>query len=93
MESDFCDRPPTAEDALRIGYIDHENADTWVTLAESKAWNWQQGCMLQWLGPDYECYVIFNDRRDGRFVSIIIDMENKETVSQGPAVYAVHPNG
>ena len=33
-------------------------------IAETRAWNVQQSCMLQWLGPDYKNRILFNDYRD-----------------------------
>lgn len=43
-------------------------------IAETKSWNVQQGCMLQWLGPDFNRKIIYNDFRDGDYVSIILDI-------------------
>jgi len=28
---------------------DLQDGDRWIELGETRAWNWQQGCMLQWL--------------------------------------------
>ncbi|HDQ16107.1 MAG TPA: glycosyl transferase [Bacteroidetes bacterium] len=33
---------------------------TVIKLTETKAWNWQQGCMFQWLGPTGK-KIIYND--------------------------------
>ncbi len=33
---------------------------TITKITETKAWNWQQGCMLQWLPRDNDLF-IFND--------------------------------
>ena len=48
MEVDFEHRSPTADDVIKIGMVDLEDGDRWIELGESRAWCWQQGCMLQW---------------------------------------------
>ena len=54
LETEFMDRPPTAEDRAVIGLIDLEDGNRWKPLAETTAWNWQQGTMLQWVGTEPE---------------------------------------
>jgi len=76
-----------------IGLIDTANGDAWTPLAETRAWNWQQGCMLHWLDDGRGGKIIFNDRRDGRFVSRIVDVRGgPERVIDRP-VYAVNRTG
>ena len=70
MEVDFEHRSPVADDVIRLGVIDTEKGDSWREIGTTRAWNWQQGCMLQWI-PGSRDEVIWNDRRDGRFVSVI----------------------
>ena len=48
MEVDFEHRSPTPDDVIRIGMVDLQDGDRWIELGESRAWCWQQGCMLQW---------------------------------------------
>ncbi len=53
MEVDFEYRSPTADDVLGIGMVDLQDDHAgglprWIELGESRAWGWQQGCMLQW---------------------------------------------
>lgn len=63
-------------------------------VAESKSWNVQQGCMAQWLGPDYRNKIIFNDFRDGKYVSVIKNVITgmEESVISAP-VYTVSADG
>jgi len=44
--------------------VDLNSGDTWTQLGESRAWCWQQGCMLQWR-PGSKNEIIWNDRPDG----------------------------
>jgi hypothetical protein len=62
-------------------------------IAETNSWNVQQGCMLQWLGPDYSKKILFNDFRDGKYCSIILDLKDRtEKVFHRP-VYNVSNDG
>lgn len=87
----FMDRPPTPDDPLVIGVIDPSGE--WTPLAETRAWNWQQGCMLQWLENDSRGEIIFNDIQDDRFISRILNIHTgKERVLERP-VYTVSRDG
>ncbi len=87
----FENRSPTADDTIRIGMVDLNDNDRWIDLGETRAWNWQQGCMLQWL-PGSRTEVIYNDRADGQFVSHILDVKSgKKRTLPGP-VYMIGPD-
>ena len=89
---DFEHRSPRADDVIQVGMIDLQDGDRWIELGESRAWNWQQGCMLQWL-PGSKEDVVWNDRVDGRFVSHVMNVRTrKKRTLPGPA-YAVSPDG
>lgn len=62
-------------------------------LAETKAWNVQQSCMLQWLGPDFSSRILYNDYRDGRYVSVILTLATMEEKVIPAAVYSVSADG
>ena len=61
MSVPFEHRSPEPDDVIMIGMVDLEDNDRWIDLGESRAWNWQQGCMLQWL-PGSDSTVLWNDR-------------------------------
>lgn len=62
-------------------------------LATTHTWNVQQGCMMQWLGPDYDHEIIYNDFRDGKYVSVVLDVfTGTERVLAMP-VYSVAADG
>ncbi|MFW5858011.1 MAG: hypothetical protein ACOCX4_09045 [Planctomycetota bacterium] len=92
MEVDFEGRSPRAEDRIRIGLVDLADGDRWVDLGGTRAWCWQQGCMLQWL-PGSDRKVIYNDREADRFVSRILDVETGEVETVPHPVYALSPDG
>ena len=77
--------------------IDTEKAETDPDrvnkIAESKAWNVQQSCMLQWLGPDFSSRILFNDFREGKYVSVIKDLKSGKERIIPAAVYSVSSDG
>jgi len=72
---------------------DKSDSTRYRTLAETRTWNVQQGCMLQWLGPDYSQRVIYNDFRDGAYCSVILDVFTLEEKVIPEPVYTVSADG
>lgn len=89
---DFDRRAVTAEDTATVGYWDLESEE-FVKLGETSAFNWQQGSMLQWLLPEYGRRVVYNDRRDGEFCAVIVDIETGDERTLSSPVYTIHPSG
>lgn len=70
-----------------------ENQNRVRVLATTHTWNVQQGCMMQWLGPDFNHEIIYNDFRDGRYVSVVLDVfSGAERVLAMP-IYSVAADG
>ena len=92
MEVAFENRSPTAADAVRVGMVDLEENDRWIELGRSRAWCWQQGCMLQWL-PGSRTEVLWNDREGDRFVCRMLDVQTRAARTIPFPVYAVSPDG
>jgi hypothetical protein len=88
----FEHRSPTAEDEIEVGMVDLHESDRWIPLGTTKAWCWQQGCMLQWI-PGSESKVIWNDRQKDRFVSHILDVKTGDKRTLPTPIYALSPNG
>jgi len=93
MKAGFMDRMQTKDDILEIGCFNWQNSNEFIKLAETKAWNWQQGCMLQWIGPEFNKRIIYNDRINNKFVSIIMDIKTKEKTVLPMAVYTLRSDG
>lgn len=91
MEVDFEHRSPTPDDEISVGMVDLHDGDRWIELGRSKAWCWQQGCMLQWL-PGTRSEVIWNDRDGDRFVSHVMDVKTGSKHTIPAPVYAVSPD-
>jgi len=91
-EVEFEGRSPRAEDTIRVGMVDLQDNDRWIDLGESRAWNWQQGCMLQWV-PGSKTDVIWNDRVDGEFVSHIVNVKTARKRTIPSPVYTLATSG
>ena len=85
-------RTPEKGDVLEIGLIDLEDDCRWTKLGESRAWSWQQGCMLQWV-PQSSTDVIWNDREGDRYVSRIVNVKTGAMRTLPKAIYALSPDG
>ncbi|MFO8068221.1 MAG: hypothetical protein R6U11_11635, partial [Bacteroidales bacterium] len=92
-KASFEGRMPYANDTVEIGYFNLEKNNKWHVLGRSNAFNWQQGAMLQWLGPDFNSKVIFNDVESGRFVARIVNVATNEMKTIPHAVYGITPDG
>lgn len=92
MRVAFEHRPPRPEDMIKIGIIDTADGDRWHELGETRAWNWQQGCMLQWV-PGSKSEVIWNDRQGEQFVAHIVDVGTQKKRTLPAPVYNLSPDG
>ena len=88
----FEHRSPTPDDEIEVGMIDLQDNDRWIPLGKTCAWNWQQGCMLQWV-PGTESQVVWNDRQQDRFVCHIMDVKTRDKQTLPSPIYALSPNG
>ena len=63
----FADRIPEVGDIAEVGYITIKDK-VFHKVAETNAWNFQQGALLQWYDEEN---IIYNDFRDNKFCAII----------------------
>lgn len=92
LEADFMDRRPGPDDVARVCVIDTQEGNSRRVIGETRAWNWQQGCMLQWL-PGAADTAIYNDRDGDRFVARVVNVRTGERRTLPMPVYAVSPDG
>ncbi|MCX7887632.1 MAG: hypothetical protein N3B01_10330 [Verrucomicrobiae bacterium] len=88
----FEGRSPSSEDVIRVGMVDTQDGDKWIELGTSRAWNWQQGCMLQWV-PGSTGEVAWNDRDGNRFVCHILDVHSGKRRTLPAPFYCLSPDG
>lgn len=92
-EATFNDRPPGVDDAVSVGLIRLDDGRHFEPLASSRAWNWQQGAMMQWHPAEPERWFVHNDCQDGRHVGIVRDIDGREVRRYDEPIYAIAPDG
>lgn len=78
---------------VEILLIDTQDGNSFQVIAKSHTWNVQQGCMAQWLGPDFSSHILYNDLRDGRYCSVILNVKSREERVLPMPVYTVANDG
>lgn len=93
MQADNTWSKPDPIGEANILLIDTQNNNHCKKIATTHTWNVQQGCMVQWLGPDFSNRIVYNDLRNGKYCSVILDINtNEERVLPMP-VYSVSEDG
>lgn len=93
LETSIKDTIPTENQPATLGMVDM-NTREFIPLTTTRAWNFQQGCMAHWLGTSPDSLIIYNDLREGKFVSIILNVHTKKELREIPyPVSAVSPDG
>ena len=92
LEVTFQDRSPTGGDTAVVGLVDLQRR-RFEPLATTHAWNWQQGCMLQWLPSAPDRQVIYNDRDGDQYVAVILDVPTGRRRVLPRPIYALSHDG
>ena len=84
-------RVPNGADSAEICLWTPDSGEI-TAIAETRAWNWQQGARQQWLpGPGRR--LIYNRHRAGRLTSVITDIDSRAATNLPFTVAAVAPDG
>ena len=74
--------------------VDTQNDNEIIKIGQTDSWNVQQGCMAQWLGPDFQTKLIYNDFRNGHYCSIVFNVKDMKEEKVLPLpVYDVAKDG
>lgn len=84
-------RPVRAGDEVEIGYFSGADWTDYRPLARTRAWDWQLGSMLQWVGDTNR--VIFNDHDRNRHVARIVSTDGTRLQTLPRPVVALSPDG
>lgn len=84
---------PDPLDAADILLIDTEDNNRVRKVATTHTWNVQQGCMAQWLGPDFKSHILYNDMREGKYCSVVLDVVSGDERVLPIPVYTVSNDG
>lgn len=87
----FSNKHPDKNDKAMIGMIDTKKK--FISIGKTSTWNLQQGCMLQWIGPDFKDEIIYNDFKDDKYICIIYNIETKKKKVIERPVYSVSKDG
>ena len=85
----FMDRQPEADDVCELGYLEDGR---FVKFAETTAWNFQQGAMLQY-HPFKEDTVYYNVCENGKFMTVTHNIKTGEKSYTDRAVACFSPDG
>ena len=90
----YCqEREVQPTDTGTVGVIDLQDSNKWISIGKTTAWNWQQGCRLQWRPESDE--ILWNDRSDDgkKFVCRVYDFRTGQAHTLPRPIYAVSPDG
>ena len=90
-QCDIPPRMPRSDDSVTVGYFTGEDFRDFTPIAQTNAWNWQQGCMLQWIGGTNS--FIFNDFDGASHVARVYDSAGKLTRTLPVPIAALSPSG
>ncbi|MCX5683703.1 MAG: hypothetical protein NT049_08465, partial [Planctomycetota bacterium] len=93
MTVPFQKRAVTKDDVADIGVFDLQSGNKWTKIGTTSAWNWQQGCRLQWRLQSDE--IVWNDRAadNSHFITQLHNFKTGARRTLPRPVYHVSPDG
>ncbi len=93
LETDIKNKLPEETDPATLGLVEMKTRK-FIPLTQTRAWNFQEGCMAHWLGTNPDSLIIYNDFRENKYVSVIMNVYSRKELKVIPyPVSAVSPNG
>ncbi len=84
-------RMPLPDETIEVGYYAGPGFLEFHPVGRTRAWNWQMGSQLQWVGRSNR--IIYNDFTDGAHVAHVVDLEGGQVATLPRPVAAVSPDG
>lgn len=75
LETELNGRLPEAGERCTIGFVDLEDGNKFIPITTTACWNFQEAAMVHWMNDDE---ILFNDVRDGKFKTVIMNWRTKE---------------
>lgn len=69
------------------------NDGSYRKIATTRTWNVQQGCMAQWIGPEFKSKIIYNDFRDDNYCSVVLNVETGDERVLPMPIYSLSADG
>lgn len=92
LEVDFNGRLAEERDTAVIALVDLQDGNRLIPISKTVCWNFQEAAMFHWL-PWEDGACVFNDCRDGKFVSVILNWKTGRERIIGRPVSAVDRSG
>ena len=92
LETDFTGRLPEVTDTAVVALVDLADSCRFIPISKTVSWNFQEAAMFHWL-PWEDGLCVFNDMRDGKFVSVLLNWKSGEERIVPRPVSAVDPTG
>ena len=74
LETDLNGRLPEAGERCTLGLVDLQDGNKFIPVTTTACWNFQEAAMAHWIDDDT---ILFNDVRDGKFVTVILNWKTK----------------
>lgn len=86
-------RAVTKDDVGEIGYFDLQDENKWTKIGTTTAWNYQQGCRLQWRPNSDE--IAWNDREvdNSHFITRLYNFKTGSIRTLPRPIYHISPDG
>jgi opacity protein-like surface antigen len=75
LRTDLNGRLPEAGERCVLGLVDLEDGNRFIPVTTTACWNFQEAAMAHWMNNDE---ILFNDVRDGRFRTVIMNWRTKK---------------
>src|SRR5690606_1299725 len=80
LQTDVHNHIPSKDEPATLGLVDMDTYE-FIPLTQTRAWNFQQGCMAHWLGTSPDSLIIYNDLREGKAVSIVMNVHTRDEIN------------
>lgn len=88
----FTGRLPEENDKATVALVDLADNMRYIPIGSTTAWNFQEAAMFHWL-PWEDGLCAFNDCRDGRFVTVLLNWKSGEERILPRPISAVDASG
>ena len=89
---DFTGRLAEPTDTATVALVDLADNNRYIPISRTTCWNFQEAAMFHWL-PWEDGLCAFNDCRDGKFVTVLLNWKTGEERIVSRPISAVDPTG
>lgn len=77
LETEINGRLGVAGERITLGLVDTQEGNRFIPVSTTACWNFQEGAMFHW-APGKKDTILFNDLRDGEFVTVELNWKTKK---------------